>query len=253
MRILYLANNWLGLEILKWLQKQGDHPVGLGLHPPSKRVLGDELITLAGVSSGQVFCGDAMKSLETLTLIEDLKPDLILSVLFGYILPTKILKIPPMGCINIHPAYLPYNRGAYPNVWSIVDNTPAGVTIHYMDRGIDTGAIIAQEKVAVLPTDTGATLYKKLEQASLGLFVKTWPKIKEGKVDLLNQVGKGTYHRTKDVDQIDCIDLDAKYTARHLIDVLRARTFPPHKGAFFEENGKKIYMQLALDYEEDLK
>ncbi len=60
----------------------------------------------------------------------------------------------------------------------------------------------------------------------------------------------GEFHKKGDVESIDRIDLDREYKARDLIDILRARTFPPYKGAYFEENGQKVYMELKL-YGED--
>ena len=92
--------------------------------------------------------------------------------MFGYILRPNFLRLIPRGCVNVHPALLPYNRGAYPNVWSIVDGSPAGVTIHFVDEGIDTGDIIAQAQVVIEPVDTGESLYRKLERGAVALFPK---------------------------------------------------------------------------------
>jgi methionyl-tRNA formyltransferase len=155
--------------------------------------------------------------------------------------------------VNLHPAYLPYNRGQYPNVWSIIEGTPSGVTLHYINEKIDAGDVIAQREVPVELVDTGETLYRKLEQASLELFKDTWLLIKSDKPPRIPQSGEpGTYHRTRDAEAIDEIDLDGTYVARDLINVLRARTFPPYKGAYFRHQGRKIYLRLQLFYEEQL-
>src|SRR5581483_3200217 len=166
---------------------------------------------------------------ETIAGLRDLKPDLGLSVFFGYILRAPVLEMFPAGCLNVHPGLLPYNRGTYPNVWSIVEGTPAGVTLHYVDEGVDTGDIVAQREVAVEPTDTGATLYAKLEEACLETFAAAWPAIAAGTAPRRPQpAAPGTTHRRADVERIDRIELDRHYPARELIDVLRARTFPPY-------------------------
>jgi methionyl-tRNA formyltransferase len=159
--------------------------------------------------------------------------------------------------INLHPAYLPYNRGAFTNVWSIVDGTPAGATLHYIDTGVDTGDVIARSRVTVSPTDTGGSLYDKLENACIELFKGTWPQVASGNVPRIAQSGpsfegEGTSHRMKDVDAIDEIDLDASYKARDLINILRARTFPPYSGAYFTENDIRIYLRLQLLTEDEL-
>ncbi len=252
MRILYMGNNWLGWQILTWLQDQGETIAGLVLHPPDKRKYGLELLACARQSGIPVFDAAKLRQPETITQVQELDPDLGLSILLGYILKEGFLKIFPQGVINLHPAYLPYNRGAYPNVWSIIDRTPAGVTLHYIDPGIDTGDIVAQREVPVESVDTGASLYEKLERASLDFFKETWPLIKSGRLSPLPQSEEnGTYHRVKDVTAVDSIVLDGTYTARELIDVIRARTFAPYPGAYFvDDQGKKVYLRLQLLYEE---
>lgn len=246
MRILYLGNNWLGWQVLAWLRQQGEELAGLVLHPESKRKLGSEIIKAAGPSETPVFDGSRLREPEVLAAVRRCQADIAISVLFNYILKPEFLALFPNGVVNLHPSYLPFNRGQYPNVWSIVEGTPAGVTLHYIDEQIDTGDIIAQQAVPVAPTDTGLTLYHKLEQAGLDLFQKTWPLLRAGRIDGESQEGTGTYHTTRDVDDIDCVDLDKTYTARDLINILRARTFPPYRGAYFEKDGKRVYLRLEL-------
>jgi len=187
---------------------------------------------------------------ENLEQIRSCRADLAVSVLFRNILRVPFLSLFPKGCINVHPAYLPYNRGVYPNVWSIVDKTPAGVTLHYIDEGLDTGDIIAQQEIAIEPTDTGGSLYGKLEHAALELFVRTWPLIEAGKAPRTKQdPTQGTSHRLKDVESIDEIDVEKLYRGDELINLIRARTFPPYQGAYFRYKGRKIYLRLDLSEE----
>jgi methionyl-tRNA formyltransferase len=127
-----------------------------------------------------------------------------------------------------------------------VDGTPAGVTLHHMDDGIDTGDIVAQERVTIDPADTGESLYHKLEKAGLKLLRDTWPLIESGKAPRQPQKGKGTHHRASDVDRIDEVNLDETYTGRQIIDLLRARTFAPHSGAYFKHRGRKIHLRIQL-------
>jgi methionyl-tRNA formyltransferase len=160
---------------------------------------------------------------------------------------SDFIRLFPKGCINLHPALLPHNRGRFPNIWSIVSKTPAGVTIHYIDEGIDTGDVIAQKEVPVEVTDTGASLYRRLEIEGLELFKATWPAIQAGTASRSPQAaGSGSYHRARDVESIDEIDLQKSYRAEDLINVIRARTFPPHRGAYFMHEGRKIYLRLEL-------
>ena len=106
--------------------------------------------------------------------------------------------------INLHIGYLPYNRGADPNLWSFLDDTPKGVTIHYLDGNIDTGDIIAQEEVPYdIENDTLRTTYKRLSDAIEALFCRVWPEIrggKDGEEDGVVSMPQLTYHRVGDKD-----------------------------------------------------
>ncbi len=246
MRLVCFANNWTGCRVIEFLATQPDRIVAVVLHPSATRTYGDEIRSAVGLADEFVFDGSKLGDPGAVEAISALKPDLGVSLLFNFILRKTLLDVFPAGVINLHPGYLPFNRGQYPNVWSLVDRTPAGVTLHYIDEGVDTGDIIAQQRVDVDPADTGETLYRKLERASVELFKETWPLIRSGSPPRRPQTGAGTSHRTADVDRIDRIDLDRSYTARALIDILRARTFPPHDGAYFEVDGRRYQLRLEL-------
>ncbi|MFB3924420.1 MAG: methionyl-tRNA formyltransferase [Syntrophales bacterium] len=251
MRIIYLANNRTGLEVLKYLRGRREKIAGLVVHPVQKQKFGKEIIEASGLPPEAIFDGSRLNEQVVLEKIRALRPDIGISVFFGYMLRQGFLSLLPEGCINLHPAFLPFNRGAYPNVWSIVDGTPAGVTLHYVDAGVDTGDIIARKEVEAEPIDTGESLYLKLERESLNLFRRSWPAVKSGRAERIPQSRtEGTIHRVSDVDGLDEIDLNRSYTAGELINILRARSFPPYKGAWFRQGNRRIYMRLELFYEE---
>jgi methionyl-tRNA formyltransferase len=254
MRILFFGNNWLGWQTARWLVGQGETIVGAVIHPASRRRYGDELLATLRLPAAAVVEASALADAATVRALADLRPDIGVSAMFGYVLKPDVLGVAPRGCINVHLSYLPFNRGAYPNVWSIVDRTPAGVSMHYMDAGIDTGDVVARREVPVTSWDTGETLYRRLEREALALVEETWPSIRSGDACRVAQDPlAGTSHRTREVDTIDAIDLDRPYTARSLIDILRARTFPPHAGAYFEDGGRRVYLRLQLLTEDDLE
>jgi len=227
------GNNWVGLEVLRWLRQQEFDIVALVLHPLERQTYGNEISLQSGVPNENIFWGDQLSENKVLDQIRELKPDIGLSIFFDYILNQNLLSIFRDGCLNLHPSYLPFNGGQYPNVWSIVEGTPAGDTMHYMDSGIDTGDIIAQRTIPVEPIETGQSLYRKLELNCVELFSQTWLTIIAGQVHPVSQSpGEGTKHKRADVDKIDRINLDHTYQAKDLINVIRARTFPPHRGAY---------------------
>jgi methionyl-tRNA formyltransferase len=252
MRVLFLGNNWLGWQILRWLKEQREEIVGVVIHPPKRRRYGDELV--AEAAGLPVVDGSRLRERAVLDSIRELDCEIAVSILFGYILPPEFLALPPAGCINLHPSLLPYNRGAHPNVWSIIDGTPAGTTLHYIDAGVDTGDIIAQREVAIEPIDTGETLYRRLEHASLALFKETWPAVRAGTAPRLKQGdAAGSCHHSSDVERIDEIDLEGTYKARDLINRMRARTFAPYRGAYFQCDGRRVYVSLQLAFGDEAK
>lgn len=247
MRILYLGRNWLGLKVLEWLSAQGEEFAGLVVHSARDSKYGDAMRDLVDLPDHCVFDGSTLRDPQVLKSIEDLEPDIAISVLFGYILKPAFLDLFPAGCVNLHPSYLPYNRGSYSNVWSIIEGTPAGATLHYIDEGIDTGPVLARRRVEVRVTDTGRSLYERIEHAALTLFRDAWTKLKSGALEPVEQNdAKSTMHYVKDVEDVDCIDLDAMYSARELINILRARTYAPYSGAYFEHEGRKVHLRLEL-------
>jgi len=251
MRVICLVNNYLGWQSLEYLREQ-TRIVGVVMHPLERAKFQTEILASARVAGAEIIPANDLRSSDGLERIARLNPEMAISVMFGYLLKSDFLGLLPKGCINLHPAYLPYNRGTYPNVWSIVDQTPAGVTLHYVDDGIDTGDIIRQKKVPVLCTDTGETLYHKLEAAGVQLLRESWPDIRAGRIQRTPQVREsGTTHKTGDVARIDEIQLTGCYRAEDLLNILRARTFPPHPGAFIRSEGRKVHIRIQFEEEND--
>jgi methionyl-tRNA formyltransferase len=250
-RVLFFGNNRLGWGVASWLKAQGTEIVGAVVHPPERQRFAEEIVRSTGVDSSAVFDGSRLEEPKPLVELRGLNADLGVLVSFGYILSRQVMETLPAGCINLHTGFLPYNRGAYPNVWSIIEGTPAGVAVHYIDEGIDTGDIIARREVALEPVDTGASLFEKLEEAALHLFQETWPLVLSGRAPRTPQdPSEGSCHRITDVARIDEIDLDQTYRAGDLIDILRARNFPPYSGAFFRAGGRRVSLKLELRYDE---
>lgn len=102
--------------------------------------------------------------------------------------------------INLHISLLPYNRGTDPNLWSVLDGTPSGVTIHVLDEGLDTGKIVAQRQLDFDDeAETLSSSYDKLQEAMLELFKETWPALvaEDSEVELREQDDtKATLHRS---------------------------------------------------------
>lgn len=214
MRILHLGGNELGREVLAWLRERED--------------VVDSVVDL--------------RALEALDLSSI---DWIVSAGFRHIVPDHVLAGVSRAC-NVHTSYLPWGRGSHPNVWAIVDHEPAGVSIHAMTPGLDQGPIYAQRQIPIRFGDVAKDLHGRLQVAAYELFVATWPLIRMGTTEPVPQASGGSYHRSRDLDELADIDLDDSVTWRHALDVLRALTFPPHKNLVIEDEGKKYHVEIAV-------
>jgi len=122
----------------------------------------------------------------SLNLIKDLNPNLLVSIFFNQILSKKLLSI-SQDCINIHPAYLPSYKGISPVFWALAnDESYTGVTVHYIDEGIDTGEVIYQKEIPISPNDTEHSLYFKCCEAGTALLLKALMDFESGKVKPVN-------------------------------------------------------------------
>lgn len=189
---------------------------------------------------------------EGLDDLVDLHPDLVISAGYRHIVPDEYLDIPPYGAINLHKSYLPHHRGANPNVWSILEEAPAGVSIHFMTSSVDAGPIIDRRMVSVAPDDTARTLYARLEREQKRQFRETWPAIRDGSTDPVEQeVDDGCHHLKKDFVDLWNLDLGESMRVGDCIDLLRALTFPPYENAHFTVDGEKYYLEIDIWHEDD--
>ncbi len=132
-----------------------------------------------------------------------MKPDIIVSYNYNYIIKKEIIDMVNGNIINLHISLLPYNRGASPNFWSFIDDTPKGVTIHYVDEGIDTGDIIAQKELFFDETcETFESTYNKLNSRIKELLYEKWEDIINKKIVPIVQKERGSYHSINDLKEL---------------------------------------------------
>jgi methionyl-tRNA formyltransferase len=161
--------------------------------------------------------------------LRELKPDLIVVVAYGQILPQTILDLPKNGCVNVHTSLLPKYRGASPIQSAILNGeTETGVTIMKMDAGLDTGEIISQRRIPILPEDNSQTLHDKLAQLGAELLVQTIPDFVAGKIQPQPQPKEGATYAAKIKKEDGQIDWNEP--AEKILNRLRA--FTPWPGAF---------------------
>jgi len=102
----------------------------------------------------------SLKAPETVEALRSLEPDVLLSILFERIFPQEVLRIPSQAALNFHPAPLPRYAGIAPTFWVLSNGEQeTGVTLHYMDEGIDTGEIYSQKRIEITPHESVHSLY----------------------------------------------------------------------------------------------
>lgn len=130
--------------------------------------------------------------------------DFVISYGYTHWIKADILQhMPKNRAINLHISYLPYNRGADPNFWSIVEDTPKGVSIHLLHEGLDTGDILCQKIVPFVgdERETLRTSYETLHRYLQQLFIENWDLIKHERLIPIPQQGKGSYHKKANKQQ----------------------------------------------------
>jgi len=172
LRVLFMGTPEFAVPPLEKLVQER-YPVVAVYTPPDKpggrgRSLITSPVKVAAQGFGlPVVQPDSLKEREAVAQLAGFQPDVIVVAAFGKILPQPVLDIPRYGCLNIHPSLLPRYRGASPVAAAILaGDEVTGVTIMLLDSGLDTGPILAQEKVSISPQDTTGTLSARLSLAA---------------------------------------------------------------------------------------
>jgi len=163
------------------------------------------------------------------------------------IISSSLISLCRAGFINTHPSLLPHNRGKHYNFWALVEQAPFGVSLHFVDKGIDNGDIVAQMPIIYSWEDTGGSLYEKAGNEIVNLFKTIYPDIRNGEVKRVPQNLKdGSIHFANEINQASEIYLDKNYTARDLFNLLRARTFPGKPACTFKDNNETYEITVNI-------
>lgn len=193
MRIVFIGTGEIGVPTLRRLFgsihavagiiTQPDKPVGRDQHieaPPIKKA--------AGPSGIPILQPARIKNAEAIDWIRDLKPEVIVVVAYGQILPCDVLEIPTLACLNLHASLLPRWRGAAPIQAAIgAGDRETGMTVMYMDEGLDTGDILLQRKIAIVPNDTGGSLHDRLAEIAPEALIESLRLLAKGNAPRIQQ------------------------------------------------------------------
>lgn len=128
--------------------------------------------------------------------------DMLISYNYRHIVDPDVLSALAFNAFNLHTSYLPFNRGAHPVLWSILENTPLGVTVHQINEGLDTGPIVFQKKLGFQSMDLSIRqVYDFVNQELINLFCQNWQRLRRGKITITPQLGIGSFHKKTQAEQ----------------------------------------------------
>ncbi len=211
---------------------QPDRPKGRG-----KRLAAPPVKELALKYGLPVYQPESVKEEAFIEKVKELSPDLIVVVAFGQILPKKLLEIPAIGAINVHPSLLPKYRGAAPIQWALIKGeTVTGVTIMRLSPQMDSGEILFQRAMPIEPEDTFGTLHNKLAVFGAEMLLETLHRMKKGMINPVSQDDSLATYAPK-IKKEDCL-IDWGKSAREIANLIRA--LDPKPGAYTHLDGKNV-------------
>lgn len=249
MKILFMGSPDFAVESLKMLVSSGHEIVGVVSQPDKPKGRGYTLVPTAvkdyALSAGlRVETPETLKNEALLPLLEEWKPDCIVVVAYGKILPEYILSYPKYGCVNVHASLLPLYRGAAPiNFVLINGENETGVTTMKMDKGLDTGDMLLKKSTEITPEDNAETLHDRLANIGAEVLSETLEKLEQGTLVPEKQTGETCYapligNAVKKVDFAQ--------DAQSIVN--RIRGLSPFPTAFASAAEKiKLYQAKALD------
>lgn len=248
LKIIFMGTPEFSVPALAGLMAAGHDIVAVYSQPPRKsgRGMTERLTPVHQYAQDNGLTVLTPQNFKQAAAIQDFSyhgADVAVVVAYGLILPGEILTAPHYGCLNIHASLLPRWRGAAPIQRAIMAGDPhTGVTIMQMDEGLDTGAMLMTQKIAITPDTTAGTLHNELSQIGAGLIVKTLDNLTEGKLVAVPQGDEGIIYAKKITKSEGRIIWNKK--ADEIDRQIRGLT--PWPGAWFEaeQSGKRFRIKV---------
>lgn len=225
---------------------QPDKPVG------RKQVMTPPPVKSFAVENNlNVYQPNTLKTEDAFDLIKGLKPDIMVVVAYGKILPKKILDLPKYGCVNVHASLLPKYRGAAPIQWAVINgDKQTGVTIMKMAEGVDTGDMILVEKTEIDENETSAELFDRLSLLGADTLMKALDFIENGTAEYMVQDNALSTHAEKITKELSPIDWNQSALEIHNLvrglqtwpcaqTTIDGKEFKIHKTVLSEKCGNK--------------
>lgn len=235
MRVLFIGTGEIGVPVLRSLLNSEEHelvgvvtqpdkPVGRAQRieaPPIKVALGESKVPIPQPAR--------IRKEEAVAEIRALTPDVIVVMAYGQILPRSVLEIPRIACLNLHASLLPRHRGAAPIQAAIVaGDRETGISVMYMDEGLDTGDVMLQQSLELAPEETGGSLHDRLAQIAPDALQEAFAQLQAGTAPRVPQDSSAATYAPKLEREHGRID----WTESAALIERKIRAFNPWPGAF---------------------
>jgi len=248
MKYAFAGDREISCHILNMIIEKGFKPSALLLTDGEASTHSKELLAISQLSDDFILEGKGdLNNAEKINFLKTLDLDYIVGIHYPYIISSEVLNIPKVGFLNLHPAYLPFNKGWNTPSWAIIDKTVYGATLHFMSERLDEGDIIHQKELIPLQYDTANTLYQKVLNLEKEVFMEALENIISLKPSRLRQTQMGTAHKKKDLEVVRKFDLNENVNVKEFLDKLRAlSTNRSDELAYFNIDNKKIGVKVEF-------
>lgn len=242
MRVIFMGTPDFAVPSLQALLDRGDDICAVFTQPDKPKGRGHKLQPppvkeLALRHSLPVLQPDTLRDEVVQESIAELEPDAIIVVAYGKLLPSKVLSVPRLGCINVHGSLLPKYRGAAPIQWAVINGEKtAGVTTMFMAEGMDTGDMLLKSETEVGPEETSGELFDRLKLLGAKLLTETLDKLEQGELKAIPQ--DGTQATLAPLLKKEMSALDWSEPAQRIHD--RIRGLNPWPCAAADLDGKRV-------------
>jgi methionyl-tRNA formyltransferase len=252
MRIVFIGTGEIGVPTLRALLNS-EHELAAIVTQPDKPVGREQQIEPPPIKRAFIATKTALlqpvkiKDPHAIEEIRALKPDVIVVMAYGQILPGDVLQIPKIACLNLHASLLPRWRGAAPIQAAIsAGDRETGITIMYMDEGVDTGDILLHRPIDIRPDDTGGSLHDRLAKIAPDALLESLRMLATGIAPRIPQDNTLATYSPKLKREHGKIDWSEPAQAIER----KIRAFNPWPGAFMEINGRhlKIFSASIVDF-----
>src|SRR5438046_765419 len=233
MRVLFIGTGEIGVPVLRWLMESHEHELIGVVTQPDKPVGREQRIEAPAIKAAMgghdVPILQPKRIRDAVEEIRSLNPDVIVVMAYGQILPRSVLEIPRVACLNLHASLLPRHRGAAPIQAAIVaGDRETGISVMYMDEGLDTGDVLLQTPIEILPNETGASLHDRLAEIAPLALKEAFAQLQAGTAPRIPQDSSGATYAPKLERENGRIDWSEPAASIER----KIRAFDPWPGAF---------------------